>query len=93
MRPPIDVVVNPKDTGRPPLGRTVSGDVPRPDHRSTDGLGLMAGQLLSGQGHAVTLHARNASRADDDRAALPGAEGVVVGDLSTLAGMRAVARR
>jgi NAD(P)-dependent dehydrogenase (short-subunit alcohol dehydrogenase family) len=53
----------------------------------------MAGQLLAGQGHAVTLHARNASRADDDRAALPGAEGVVVGDLSTLAGMRAVARR
>jgi hypothetical protein len=47
----------------------------------------MAGQLLAGQGHAVTLHARYASRADDARAALPGAEGVVVGDLSTLAGM------
>ncbi|MGY1751391.1 SDR family NAD(P)-dependent oxidoreductase [Modestobacter sp. SYSU DS0511] len=58
---------------------------------STDGLGLMAGQLLAAQGHAVTLHARNDSRADDARAALPAAEAVVVGDLSTIAGMRTVA--
>jgi NAD(P)-dependent dehydrogenase (short-subunit alcohol dehydrogenase family) len=35
---------------------------------SSDGLGLMAGQLLAGDGHSVTLHARNASRADDTRA-------------------------
>ncbi|MGY1855821.1 SDR family NAD(P)-dependent oxidoreductase [Modestobacter sp. SYSU DS0290] len=58
---------------------------------SSDGLGLMAGQLLASQGHAVTLHARNGSRADDARAALPSADAVVVGDLSTLAGMRSVA--
>jgi NAD(P)-dependent dehydrogenase (short-subunit alcohol dehydrogenase family) len=58
---------------------------------STDGLGLMAGQLLASQGHAVTLHARNPSRADDARAALPTAEAVVVGDLSTIAGTRSVA--
>ncbi|MGY1845174.1 SDR family NAD(P)-dependent oxidoreductase [Modestobacter sp. SYSU DS0875] len=58
---------------------------------STDGLGLMAGQLLAAQGHGVTLHARNESRAADARAALPAAEAVVVGDLSTLAGMRSVA--
>ena len=58
---------------------------------STDGLGLLAGRLLAADGHAVTLHARNDARADDARAALPAAEGVLVGDLSTIAGMRAVA--
>ena len=58
---------------------------------SSDGLGLMAGQLLAADGHSVTLHARNASRADDTRVALPQADGVVVGDLSSIAGMRQVA--
>lgn len=58
---------------------------------SVEGLGLMAAQLLAKQGHRVTLHARNASRASDARRALPAAEHVVVGDLETLAGMRAVA--
>jgi NAD(P)-dependent dehydrogenase (short-subunit alcohol dehydrogenase family) len=58
---------------------------------STDGLGLLAGQLLADQGHAVTLHARDEQRADDARSALPAAEDVLVGDLSTLAGMRRVA--
>ena len=58
---------------------------------STDGLGLLAGRLLAADGHAVTLHARTEARADDARAALPAAEGVLVGDLSTIAGMRAVA--
>jgi len=51
----------------------------------------MAGQLLAGEGHQVTLHARNKARADDTRAALPQAQAVVVGDLSSLAGMRQVA--
>lgn len=36
---------------------------------SADGLGLMAGRLLTEQGHDVVLHARNARRADDARAA------------------------
>ena len=58
---------------------------------SSDGLGLMAGRLLAGQGHAVVLHGRSASRAQDARAALPEAAGVVIGDLSSLAGMRQVA--
>ena len=58
---------------------------------SSDGLGLMAGRLLAAEGHSVTLHARNARRADDTRAALPQADGVVIGDLSSLAGMRQVA--
>ena len=58
---------------------------------SADGLGLMAGRLLSGQGHDVVLHARDEGRAAATRAALPAAEAVLVGDLSTLAAMRAVA--
>jgi NAD(P)-dependent dehydrogenase (short-subunit alcohol dehydrogenase family) len=60
---------------------------------SSDGLGLLAGRLLSGQGHAVTLHARNDARAADTRAALPAAEGVLVGDLLSVAGIRAVAEQ
>jgi NAD(P)-dependent dehydrogenase (short-subunit alcohol dehydrogenase family) len=58
---------------------------------SSDGLGLMAGQLLAGQGHQVVLHARNAARAGDARRGLPEAEGVVIGDLETTAGARDVA--
>ena len=58
---------------------------------SSDGLGLMAGRLLVAQGHAVTLHARNDQRAADTRAALPEAEGVVIGDLQSVAGIRSVA--
>jgi NAD(P)-dependent dehydrogenase (short-subunit alcohol dehydrogenase family) len=58
---------------------------------SADGLGLMAGAILAGQGHAVTLHARNGRRADDARRALPSAEAVITGDLTTMPGMRQVA--
>ena len=60
---------------------------------STEGLGLMAARLLAGDGHPVTLHARSAARAEDARAALPGARAVVVGDLSSIAGMRQVAEQ
>ena len=58
---------------------------------SSDGLGLMAAQLLAGEGHQVTLHARNDARAADARRSLPAAEAVVVGDLSSIAEMRRVA--
>jgi NAD(P)-dependent dehydrogenase (short-subunit alcohol dehydrogenase family) len=58
---------------------------------SSDGLGLMAGRLLAGQGHAVVLHARNPARAEAARAALPQAEAVLVGDVATLAAMRDLA--
>ncbi|NHC13863.1 SDR family NAD(P)-dependent oxidoreductase [Motilibacter deserti] len=58
---------------------------------SSDGLGLLAARLLAEQGHAVTLHARNAVRRDDALRALPEAEGVVVGDLASLAETRDVA--
>lgn len=58
---------------------------------SSQGLGLMAGQWLAGQGHAIVLHARNPSRAEAARLALPGVEAVVTGDVSTIAAMRDVA--
>ncbi|MFE1962419.1 SDR family NAD(P)-dependent oxidoreductase [Streptomyces sp. NPDC059479] len=60
---------------------------------SSDGLGLMAAKLLVSQGHKVTLHARNTERAHDAAHALPEAEGVVVGDLSSLADTRQVAEQ
>ena len=50
---------------------------------STNGLGLIAGELLASQGHRVVLHARNADRAVDARRAAPKAEAVVVGDVKT----------
>src|SRR5277367_2056472 len=50
---------------------------------SSEGLGLMAGQLLSEQGYDVVLHARNTARAQDAHHALRGAE-VVIGDVSTM---------
>jgi NAD(P)-dependent dehydrogenase (short-subunit alcohol dehydrogenase family) len=58
---------------------------------SSDGLGLLAGQILARQGHEVILHARNAQRADAARAALPACEAVAVGDVSSMAETRAVA--
>ena len=60
---------------------------------SSEGLGLLAGQIIQEEGHAVTLHARNDARAADARAALPGCQAVAVGDVSTLSGMRAVAEQ
>jgi NAD(P)-dependent dehydrogenase (short-subunit alcohol dehydrogenase family) len=58
---------------------------------SSDGLGLMAGRLLAEQGHVVVLHARNEARTEGTRVALPQAQAVLAGDLSTLAAMRDVA--
>lgn len=52
---------------------------------SADGLGRMAAQLLIEQGHAVVLHARNRVRARDAMVAVPRAEAVIVGDLSSIA--------
>jgi NAD(P)-dependent dehydrogenase (short-subunit alcohol dehydrogenase family) len=60
---------------------------------SSDGLGFLAGKLLAEQGHQVTLHARNDARAADARRRLGSAENVLVGDVSTLAGMRGVAEQ
>jgi NAD(P)-dependent dehydrogenase (short-subunit alcohol dehydrogenase family) len=58
---------------------------------SSTGLGLMAGQLLVEQAHQVVLHARNETRANDARRALPEAEAVIIGDVETIAGAKDVA--
>ncbi len=55
---------------------------------SSDGLGQMAAQLLLEQGHTVVLHARNEQRGQEALAAVPGAETVVCGDLSSVAQTR-----
>ena len=60
---------------------------------SSTGLGYMAAELLVAQGHQVVLHARNATRAEVARRALPKAEAVVVGDVETIAGAKALAGR
>jgi NAD(P)-dependent dehydrogenase (short-subunit alcohol dehydrogenase family) len=51
---------------------------------SSQGLGLMAGQLLIEEGHDVVLHARTKDRD-------PGLSDVVVGDFSSMAEVRSVA--
>jgi len=58
---------------------------------SSDGLGRLAARILVEQGHAVVLHARHEERGREAMAAVPGAEGVLLGDLSGLAGTRALA--
>jgi NAD(P)-dependent dehydrogenase (short-subunit alcohol dehydrogenase family) len=58
---------------------------------SSDGLGRMAAQLLLEQGHRVVLHARSEKRGQEAMAAAPGAEGVVIGDLTSIAQTRGVA--
>jgi NAD(P)-dependent dehydrogenase (short-subunit alcohol dehydrogenase family) len=52
---------------------------------SSDGLGRMAAQLLIEQGHKVVLHARHEQRGRDARAAVPGADAVLIGDLASIA--------
>ena len=60
---------------------------------SSTGLGLMAAQLLIEQGHRVVVHGRNRARADEAMASARGAEAVIVGDLSRLRAMQAVAEQ
>jgi NAD(P)-dependent dehydrogenase (short-subunit alcohol dehydrogenase family) len=60
---------------------------------SADGLGQMAAQLLIEQGHGVILHARSEQRGKEALAAVPGAESVVIGDLSSIAQTRSVAEQ
>lgn len=58
---------------------------------SSEGLGLMAGQLLVEHGHRVVLHARNAERANAAHRAMPQAEAIIEGDVGSIAGARSVA--
>ena len=51
---------------------------------SSDGLGLLAAKELVSTGHRVVLHARNKDRAKSAIKEVPGAESIVIGDLSGL---------
>jgi NAD(P)-dependent dehydrogenase (short-subunit alcohol dehydrogenase family) len=53
----------------------------------------MAAKLLIEQGQDIVLHGRNDERCRDARAAAPGAKDTVVGDFSTIAGVKSVADR
>jgi NAD(P)-dependent dehydrogenase (short-subunit alcohol dehydrogenase family) len=58
---------------------------------SSDGLGLMAAQLLLQQGHRVVLHARNQQRAEETRRKVPEADAVTVADVASIAETRRLA--
>jgi NAD(P)-dependent dehydrogenase (short-subunit alcohol dehydrogenase family) len=60
---------------------------------STDGIGLETARTLADRGWEVVLHARTDARADDARAALPGAAAVLVGDVASLAQTRSLAKQ
>ncbi|HEV7662569.1 MAG TPA: SDR family NAD(P)-dependent oxidoreductase, partial [Chloroflexota bacterium] len=60
---------------------------------SSDGLGRMAAQTLVDSGHQVVLHARSARRSAEALAAVPQAEAVVLGDLSSIEQMKDVGRQ
>lgn len=51
---------------------------------SADGLGQLTAKALVEQGHAVVLHARNETRAKEALANVPGAETVLIADLSSM---------
>lgn len=58
---------------------------------STDGLGRAAARSLLGEGHEVVLHARSKDRASALADLVSRAAGVVIGDLSSAADVRAIA--
>ena len=60
---------------------------------SADGLGLLAAKELLAMGHAVVLHARSAERGRHAMQQLPGAEGVLTADLSSMAETKELARK
>ncbi|WP_129780679.1 SDR family NAD(P)-dependent oxidoreductase [Peristeroidobacter soli] len=60
---------------------------------SSQGLGLMTGQLLADQGHSVVLHARNEARMKEAQAEAPRSTQWVIGDVATLDAMRSVAEQ
>lgn len=51
---------------------------------SADGLGHLAAKELVQSGHQVVLHARNTDRGREALQAIPGAETVLIGDLSSI---------
>ncbi len=60
---------------------------------SADGLGKLSAAQLVGAGHDVVLHARSEARGREALDGVPGSEGVLIGDLSSIAQTRALAQR
>lgn len=60
---------------------------------SSDGLGRLAAKTLVAQGHQVVLHARNEERAKVATSEVPGAENVLIGDLSDIEQTKELARQ
>lgn len=60
---------------------------------SADGLGQLAARELVASGHQVVLHARNEKRGEEAFRLVPGAEGVVTGDLSSIAETKDLAKK
>jgi NAD(P)-dependent dehydrogenase (short-subunit alcohol dehydrogenase family) len=60
---------------------------------SSDGIGRQTASTLVTDGHRVVLHARNEERAEQARAAVPGAAAVIQGDLTSLAETRQLAEQ
>ncbi|GAB1818274.1 SDR family NAD(P)-dependent oxidoreductase [Herbidospora sp. RD11066] len=57
------------------------------------GIGYAVCAELARQGHRVVVVARDAAKGEEALRSLPGEAGLVLGDLSTVAGMRSVAER
>lgn len=60
---------------------------------SSDGLGQLAAKSLVSKGHQVVLHARNEERAKAAIQAVPGAEKVLVGELSDMEETKKLAKQ
>lgn len=58
---------------------------------SADGLGKLSAAQLVGAGHEVVLHARSEARGREALDGVPGAAGVLTGDLASIAQTRALA--
>src|SRR4051794_32476055 len=58
---------------------------------SADGIGRQAASMMVAAGHRMVLHARNEERAAVAASAVPGADGVLLGDLSRLDDVRSLA--
>jgi NAD(P)-dependent dehydrogenase (short-subunit alcohol dehydrogenase family) len=60
---------------------------------SADGLGMLSARSLIAQGHKVVLHARNAQRTNDALKQNPGAESVLIANLSDTGEVIGLARQ
>lgn len=60
---------------------------------SADGIGRAAARAMVSAGHRVVVHARNPERAEQALDAVPGADAVLVGDLSSIAQTRELAKQ